>query len=172
MKFIAVDSGKYATKAITIKADGTEKILVFRTKMEETIKKEAQGKSYIVTFRGKKYIIGEQAETNSAKSSKAEELHKICTYTALHQLVNSGEELVVALGCPLATYENPESREAYRRYMFPEKQIDVQVKLYAERCNFDCKSLNGMSCPALAMLVKFQNYFVNHINITNNSCPF
>lgn len=127
IKYIAVDPGKFSTKAVRFSQDGTDRSLLFRSKLEETIKNEAQGKSYIVSYCGKKYLIGEQAEVNSAKSSKAEELHRICTYTALHQLGNSGEELVVAIGCPLATFENPESREAYKRFMFPDKQIDIKV---------------------------------------------
>jgi len=79
--YITIDSGKYATKALLRKPDGTDKSLVFRTKIEETIKNEAQGNSYIVTYNGKRYLLGEQAgaSSTSAKSSKAEELHKICT---------------------------------------------------------------------------------------------
>jgi plasmid segregation protein ParM len=125
--YIALDSGKHTTKATTLKKDGTEKCLVFRTKMEETSRNEAQGQSYIVAYNGKNYLIGEQAEVNSAKSSKAEVLHRICTYTALHQIANTGDELVVAIGCPLATYENPESRKAYKDFMFPDKEIDIKV---------------------------------------------
>jgi hypothetical protein len=127
MKYVAVDSGKYATKAMTLRPDGTEKSLVFRTKMEETIRNEAQGQSYIVEYGGKRYLLGEQAESNSAKSSKAEDLHKIATYAALHQLCNSGDEIVVAIGCPLSVYENPESKNAYKEFMFPSKQISIKV---------------------------------------------
>lgn len=128
-KCIAIDSGKYATKALLRKPDGTEKCLVFRTKMEETIRNESQGQSYIVTYNGKRYLLGEQAGASSmsAKTSKAEELHKVCTYTALHQLCNSGDEIVVAVGCPLSVYENPESRNTYKRFMFPQNQIDIKV---------------------------------------------
>lgn len=129
MKYVAVDSGKYSTKAMTLGKDGTEKSLVFRTKMEETIRNEAQGQSYIVEYGGKRYLLGEQAESNSAKSSKAEDLHKIATYTALHQLCSSGDEIIIAIGCPLSVYENPESRADYKKFMFSDtnKQIDIKV---------------------------------------------
>lgn len=126
-KLIGIDSGKYDTKAVAYQQNGTEKVLVFRTKLEETQRTEAQGKSYIVEYAGKRYLVGEQAETNSAKSSKAENLHRIATYTALHQLTNTCDEIVVAIGCPLSVYENPESRNAYRDFMFPSKQITVKV---------------------------------------------
>ena len=36
-KIIAVDPGKFATKAATNRADGMERFLTFRTKMEKDI---------------------------------------------------------------------------------------------------------------------------------------
>ena len=82
IKYVAIDSGKFATKAVTLKPGRTEKLLVFRTKMEETNRASAQGTSSLVEYEGKKYILGEQAEVGSSKSSKAELLHKVAVYTA------------------------------------------------------------------------------------------
>ncbi len=135
MKFCAVDTGKFATKAVTLRPDGSERFITFRTKMEETLRTEAQGKSYIVEYGGKRYLVGEQAEASSAKLSKAEELHKVATLTALHQLANPEDNLVVALGCPLSVFENAESKEAYKRYMFPERQIEIKVNGTTKRLN-------------------------------------
>ena len=135
MKFCAVDTGKFATKAVTLRPDGSERFITFQTKMEETLRTEAQGKSYIVEYKGKRYLIGEQAEASSAKLSKAEELHKISTYTALHQLANPNDNIVVALGCPLSVFENAEGKEAYKRYMFPERQIEIKVSGTTKRLN-------------------------------------
>ena len=70
-KFIAVDTGKFATKAVTLRGDGSERFITFRTKSEETMRTEAQGKSYIVEYKGKRYLVGEQAEVSSAKLTKA-----------------------------------------------------------------------------------------------------
>lgn len=130
VKYIAVDSGKHTTKACTYKNDGTECFISFRTKMEETLKDGAKGKSFIVELNGKKYILGEQAGENSVsgQSSKAQELHKISTYVALHKLVTDpSDELVVAIGCPLSLYENSGLRRNYRDFMFPSKEITIKV---------------------------------------------
>lgn len=127
-KFIAIDCGKHTTKVISFNPNNkVTKELTFRTKMEKTLRTEAQGNSYLVTYDDHTYIVGEQAEETSSKSSKAEELHKICTYVALHQLANTGEELVVCIGCPLSLYENATVRNDYKDYIFPSKQIDIRV---------------------------------------------
>ena len=126
-RFIAVDTGKFATKAVTLRGDGSERFITFRTKSEETMRTEAQGKSYIVEYKGKRYLVGEQAEVSSAKLTKAEDIHRISTYTAIHQLANGDDTVVVAIGCPLSVFENPESKEAYKKYMFPERQIEIKV---------------------------------------------
>ena len=127
IKYVARDSGKFATKAVTLKPDRTERLLVFRTKMEETNRASAQGTSFLVEYEGKKYILGEQAEVASSKSSKAELIHKVAVYTALARLVESGDEVVAAVGCPLQVFENAETKEQYKRYLFPKGQIDIKV---------------------------------------------
>lgn len=127
IKTIAIDSGKFATKAVTRKPDGTERKVSFRTKMEPTMRSEAQGNSFIVTYEGKKYMIGEQAEVLSSKTTKAEEIHRICAYTAITQLAESGDDLFIAIGCPLTMYENADTRKAYKDYMFPTKEIHINV---------------------------------------------
>ncbi|MBP3594353.1 MAG: ParM/StbA family protein [Lachnospiraceae bacterium] len=126
-RFIAVDTGKFATKAVTLRGDGSERFITFRTKSEETQRSEAQGKSYIVEYKGKRYLVGEQAEVSSAKLTKAEDIHRISTYTAIHQLSSGDDTVVVAIGCPLSVFENPESKETYKKYMFPDRQIEIKV---------------------------------------------
>ena len=126
-RFIAVDTGKFATKAVTLRGEGSERFITFRTKSEETMRTEAQGKSYIVEYKGKRYLVGEQAEVSSAKLTKAEDIHRISTYTAIHQLANGDDTVVVAIGCPLSVFENPESKEDYKKYMFPDRQIEIKV---------------------------------------------
>ncbi len=127
MNFIAVDAGKHSTKSLTYRADGTERFGSFRTKMEETQREAAEGNSFIVKYHGKQYLVGNQAETGSSKTTKAEELHRITTYTALHQLADSEENIIVAVGCPLAIYENAQQKKAYQEYLFPSRDIDIAV---------------------------------------------
>lgn len=58
IKYVAIDSGKFATKAVTLKSDRTEKLLVFRTRMEETNRASAQGTSFLVEYEGKMHPGG------------------------------------------------------------------------------------------------------------------
>lgn len=132
---IAIDSGKFATKAVMQKADGSERFISFRTKMQETARMDVQGKSFIVEFGGKRYLLGEQAEVISSKTTKAEELHRIAAYTALAQLADSGDDIVVVIGCPLSVYENAESKKQYKEYMFPTRQIDIKVNEMTKHLN-------------------------------------
>jgi len=132
---IAIDSGKFATKAVMQKADGSERFISFRTKMQETARTDVQGKSFIVEFGGKRYLLGEQAEVISSKTTKAEELHRIAAYTALAQLAASGDDIVVVIGCPLSVYENAESKKQYKEYMFPTRQIDIKVNEMTKHLN-------------------------------------
>lgn len=132
---IAIDSGKFATKAVMQKADGSERFISFRTKMQETARTDVQGKSFIVEFGGKRYLLGEQAEVISSKTTKAEELHRIAAYTALAQLADSGDDIVVVIGCPLSVYENAESKKQYKEYMFPTRQIDIKVNEMTKHLN-------------------------------------
>lgn len=74
-----------------------------------------------------KCILGEQAEVASSKSSKAELHHKVAAYTALARLVESGDEVVAAVGCPQQVFENAETKEQYKRYLFPKCRIDIKV---------------------------------------------
>ena len=134
-RMIAVDSGKFATKAVMQKSDGSERFISFRTKLQETARTEVQGKSFIVEFGGKRYLLGEQAEVISSKTTKAEELHRIAAYTALAQLADTGDDIVVVIGCPLSVYENADSKKQYKEYMFPTRQIDIKVNGMTKHLN-------------------------------------
>ena len=67
-KFIAVDTGKFATKAVTLRGDGSERFITFRTKSEETQRSEAQGKSYIVEYKGKWYLFHHDSVPSGGKN--------------------------------------------------------------------------------------------------------
>ena len=126
-RFLAIDPGKHSTKAMAMKPDGQVKFLTFRTKMEETNREFSQGDSFITCFEGKRYLVGDQAEVVSSKTSKAELIHKVAAYTAIHQLAESGDELEIAVGCPLSVFENRQLKKDYKNFLFPAKEISVAV---------------------------------------------
>ena len=125
-RIIAVDPGKFATKAAANRSDVVERFLTFRTKMEETLRTEAQGKSYVVQYEGKRYLLGEQAEVASAKSTKAEEIHRIATYTALHQLANGEDSIVVGVGVRFPFMKMQLRRKPTRNFCFRADRLKLK----------------------------------------------
>lgn len=129
-KFVAVDSGKYATKACLFSMND-EKIkdkIVFRTKMDETDEESTYSKnSYVLEFNGEKYLIGDEAETVNFETSKAKDIHKLSTYAAIGQLIDDGEVIGLAIGCPLSTYNNKNERTQYKNFMFESGKISITI---------------------------------------------
>lgn len=128
---ISVDSGKYSTKAIRKKSnDKPEESLVFMTKADETdtdFGTLCSGNTYRVEFNGKKYLVGDNAVHDSFVETKAEEIHRLCTYTAIAKLVDNGDEVSLVVGCPLSIFSNKEARKQYASFMKGSGEITIRV---------------------------------------------
>lgn len=143
---IAVDSGKYATKAVTRTPGKKElKKIMFRTKMDETEEDVSNDrKSCVVIYDDHKYMIGESAETMDYEKNKAKDLHKISVYTAIAQLITrNSEHVVLAIGCPLSIFENVDERKKYADYFMGEK--DIEISINQQRSNFTIDKV--IVCP-------------------------
>ena len=127
LRLVAIDAGKSDTKARMRRSDGSDKEITFATKMDETSRDQAAHGSFIVEYNGKNYLLGAQAETGSATSSKAELLHKVATYAAIHQLVDNNDEVFVIIGCPLAICENKTKKEEYLKFIFPDPEVTLTL---------------------------------------------
>ena len=127
IRMVAIDAGKSDTKARMRRTDGTDKEITFATKMDPTSRDQASNGSYIVEYEGSTYLLGAQAETGSATSSKAEILHKIATYAAIHQLVDNNDDVFVIIGCPLAICENKTKKEEYLKFIFPSPDVTITL---------------------------------------------
>lgn len=172
---IAVDSGKYATKAVRRTASGEIKRMMFRTKMDET--KEvtiSDRKSCIVKIDGKSYVVGDSAETVDYEKSKAKEIHRICAYTAVAKLLEPGEkEVVMAIGCPLSIFSNVEERANYKNYFMEE--TDIIININGERKDFVIKDI--VVCPESSGIIfghhkEYKNSMVGVVDIggLNTNC--
>ncbi|MDA3732055.1 ParM/StbA family protein [Niameybacter massiliensis] len=112
MKIIAVDAGKYATKALAASGD---KVL-FRTKSTQltaSLDIEATGNSNKVIYEDDTYIIGEQGEQIDYGLEKNTLLHKMAIYTAAYRLGCKGE-IAAVIGCPTNIYLSKENRKAFQ----------------------------------------------------------
>lgn len=123
---IAVDCGKYATKAI-LKSKDKHAITVFRTKMQEVeqVGIEITKGSYHVKHNKKSYLVGDAvSETYSSFDlTKKIDLHKICIYTAitdLLQITNLQTENVkihLAINIPISAYKDSTSKQEYKNFI-------------------------------------------------------
>ncbi len=140
-RIIAVDSGKYATKAVT---ESTSVQFLTRVDAEDVLSNDfLQGENtHFVTYNGKRYRVGDGAVGESFLETKMEDIHRICTYTAIALTgVQSGDSIVLGVGCPLSIYRNKKARQDYQRFMAnggEEVQIVVDRKKYTftiEKCH-------------------------------------
>lgn len=127
LKVLSVDSGKYATKAIINLEDGDKKI-IFRTKMDSTMEeKSADKRSCVMVYNDDRVLIGETAETVDYDKTKAKKIHKYCTYSAIAQLVENGDEVILTIGCPLSIFNNVEERNQYKEYMHDKGELNIKI---------------------------------------------
>lgn len=123
---IAVDCGKYATKAI-LKSNDKHAITVFRTKMQEAeqVGIEINNGSYQVTFNGKSHLVGDTVnETYSNFDlTKKIDLHKICIYTAITDLLRitnlqaENVKIHLAVNIPISAYKDSTTKQDYKDFI-------------------------------------------------------
>lgn len=129
---LGIDTGKYATKCVMKRSreyNETDKELKFLSRMDnkDTDFGLLNGNTYMVEYNGKKYRIGENATYDSFIESKAEEIHKVCLYTAVALTVDNDDSVVIGIGCPLSIFINKEERNKYRQYMMGDKDITITI---------------------------------------------
>lgn len=129
-KYVAVDSGKYATKYAYY--DEKKKEILkskFRTKISpgRMDDDEIEAGTFIAEIEGKVYKIGKGASQEAElETTKKTEIHRICTLAALAIYASDKEEDLfhVAVGIPVLNYEDRESKLEYKKYILPELKYD------------------------------------------------
>ncbi|MDM5250086.1 ParM/StbA family protein [Lysinibacillus sp. G4S2] len=124
--FVAIDSGKYATKAIMEYKEKTY-ILIFRTKMQEVsdIGIDIQSNSFKVELDGKQYLLGDMVSENKSDFNLSKEtlIHKLAIYTAIVELMKKANAyfhnvyLHVAVNVPITVYKNKTSKDSFKEYI-------------------------------------------------------
>lgn len=124
---IAVDSGKYGTKAILLH-NNKEHYVYFRTKMQEvttSLDIDVPAGSYVVKHNGKTYIIGNMVDESysSYDLSKEKDIHKLCIYVAIAELLSqanikpSNVVLKVAVNIPISAYKDATTKKRYLEFI-------------------------------------------------------
>lgn len=128
LRKIVVDSGKYATKAIALTELEEFERLKFRTKMSETEESVTNAsETYAIEMNGERHLIGKLANESDWETSKASDLHRLSIYTAIHHFVKDGDEVSLAVGCPLSVYTKRKHREEYEQYIQGDRDITITV---------------------------------------------
>lgn len=124
--YIAIDSGKYATKAM-MEYKGKTYIMIFRTKMQEVsdIGIDIQPNSFKVELDGKQYLLGDMVSENRSDFNLSKEvlIHKLAIYTAIVDLMKKANayfhntHLHVAVNVPINVYKNKTSKDSFKEYI-------------------------------------------------------
>lgn len=132
---ISADIGKFDTKLIgrdvKLSADD-RKTVSFRTKMYNLDNGyiDVEGNSYLVSFDGKTYIVGEQGQDKSEDTSKTQFLHKLACYTAITKFLEPNtkdNEIYMVLACPLSVLLIQDAKEGYKQFIKGDGPINITV---------------------------------------------
>ncbi len=183
LRCVAVDMGKYATKAAVYPSyNGIDRIY-FKTHLDEGRILSNNGlisseNSHTVSYNGKGYLVGASASgTDIQTDSKGTETHIIAAYTAIGLLTDPGDEVIVAIGCPLSFFKNKEAVLTYRKTVFPnigryDIVIDGRQKSFSVLKVHVCPESSG---PVFLNPDKYQNMNIGIIDIgglNSNGCRY
>ena len=134
-RFIAIDSGKFATKVAEYnKEKDTVKKYSIRTKKSEgDFRDDALEKNtYLVEIDGVVYKVGNGARGQGAEliTDKKTDTHKVCVLTVLAMLASSNEvdTINVAIGLPADEWANVTKRADFKDYILPNGEVTVRIK--------------------------------------------
>lgn len=137
-RYIAVDSGKYATKVAVYDAKSKSVgMYKFRTKIGDGsfLDDALEASTVIMSYNGKTYKVGNGAlQEAELSTSKATEIHRLCTLTAIAMNVSDNEvdEVHAAVGIPIKEWENVDKRIEYKQYILPEGEVEVKIMVKNE----------------------------------------
>lgn len=133
-RFLAVDSGKSATKvSIYDKDSNTIKETKFMTRVGKgNFSDDAiESNTFVMEYNGEVYKIGRGATTEAeAVTSKKTKIHLLCTLFAIASICSENEidDVHVAIGMPVKDYEDVDKRNEYKQFILPEGDITVSYK--------------------------------------------
>lgn len=134
-RFIAVDSGKFATKVAEYRKDkNSVRTFSIRTKISDGYfcDDAIENNTVVVEINGHVYKVGNGAKGEGANldTGKNDDIHRICTLTALATVASANEkdEFFVAVGLPAKDWAIPTKREEYKKSMLPEGDITVKIR--------------------------------------------
>src|SRR5690625_1228183 len=124
---IAIDSGKYATKAV-LEFNRKQHVSVFRTKVQrvQDIGIEIPTNSFLVEFGNQQYLIGDVVSEDFSDYNLSKEIisHKLAIYTAIVDLERKAGidlrsvQVHVIVNAPMNVYKEGKAKESYHDLIF------------------------------------------------------
>lgn len=118
-KVLAVDPGKFDIKAAHLVGDNITTLairsLLYQLKENEQF--EVSTGSQYISYKGERFIIGEQGHEADMTLKKDTILHKVGLMAAVSQVIKEGDAVNLILGCPAAIYKDKVSRTAYKDFL-------------------------------------------------------
>jgi plasmid segregation protein ParM len=124
--FIAIDSGKYATKAM-MEYKGEISTMLFRTKLQEVsdVGVDIQPNSFKVEHEGMQYLLGDMVSENQSDFNLSKEtlIHKVSIYTVIVEMMKKANayfhnvQLHVAVNVPINMYKSKTLKESFKRFI-------------------------------------------------------
>ena len=134
-RFIAIDSGKRATKVAEYfpDTDTMRKYSIVTKKSDGDFRDDAIEKNtYVVEIDGKQYKVGNGARGQGVEleNSKSTEIHRICVLTVLAMLASSHEKdtIHVGIGLPANDWANISTKEDFKEYILPKGDVTIKIK--------------------------------------------
>lgn len=137
-RFVAVDTGKFATKvAVEIEDKDTVKRFSIRTaNCDGDFRDDAIEENTVVvqadTLGEQVYKVGNGARGIGAEltTDKKLDVHRICAMTALASVVSKSEEdeIYVAVLLPAKDWAVVSKREDFREFILPEGKVNIKIK--------------------------------------------
>ena len=183
LRYLSLDLGKYATKAAVYPAYNGEDRLYFKTRVDDGKMLANNGllnphTSHVVTYGGSRYVVGASASgTDIETDSKGTKTHIIAAYTAIGLLSDPGDEIIVAIGCPLSFFKNKDSVISFKQKIFPHMgeyhvTVDGQQKYFRILKVQVCPESSG---PIFLHPQKYQDMSIGVIDIgglNSNGCRY
>lgn len=155
---IAVDSGKFMTKAVAGEV-GTvvteENYFSALTRWQKTKESHSLMPGYgeVVTINEKSYVLGLEDGDIDVKPTKEEDIHKYFTYFSISKLVPNGEEIKLVIGCPVEHWKSPDMRKTYEAFMLnipkgevydPSKKYKLSFQVEGENYEYTVTKITAM----------------------------
>ena len=145
---IVFDNGKDSCK---YKING--KKFIVPSKIEEGI---STFSNETITYEGKNYIVGKEADDYNYSFTKSNLHHKIMMYYCIVRHIKDKEDLDIIMGCPLSTYMNKTKQENYINYFINNKEpISIMYK----------KSLKTFTINSITMVPESIGGYINDYEV-------